>query len=322
MRFFVSLDEQIDRVEQRFGRRRTLMLGLLLSTAIVSFALLVLLRTDFRGTALVYLGIPYAVAVLITLFRPYQKYDEWWARYFSHALSALVVFLASSVVLFEGFICVLFFMPIYFLGVTLAFIASWISAASRARKHRIRASIIPLIVVFLSFEGTSSVTTFDRTNAATAVVTTSLSPAELANNLATPFKLSDSKNWMLSLFPMPYQIDAGSLRPGDVHQIHTRYHRWLVANTHEGSIDLRIDSVTPDRIVSSFIRDTSYFSTYVRLISSDIRFSETESGATQVSLTIHYERRLDPIWYFQPIQQYAMKTMASHLIEEVMIRDE
>ena len=313
-------DDWLDRLQEKYGQKRIIMLAILVIAGLASLAIQLLIRYDYDHTAMLYLGVPYIVAVLITLLRPYQEHDKWWERYLSHSVSALVVFLASSVVLFEGFICVVFFMPIYFLTVTLAFIAHWIAITWASRRSRTYSMAIPVLIAFLSFEGTSDVTTFDRYNRVTATATTLVSPEELLQNLATPFDLPSSDDWMLGLFPMPHSIEAGSLQAGDVHRVHTRYHRWFVTNTHEGEINLRIDSVSLERVTASFVRDTSYLSTYVKLIGSEIRFAVDENDITHVSLTITYERRLDPAWYFQPIQQYAMETMAAHLIEEVLIR--
>jgi len=314
-------DDWLDGLQDRFGQKRIVMLAVLVIAGLASLAIQQLIRYDLDHTALLYLAVPYGVAVLITLLRPYQEHDKWWERYISHSVTALVVFLASSVVLFEGFICVLFFMPIYFFGVTLAFIASWIAVARSERRSKTYATAIPLLIAFLSVEGTSEVTTFDRHNKATATAMTTIPRQQLLQNLATPFDLPSSDDWMLGLFPMPHTIEAGSLEVGDIHRVHTRYHRWFVTNTHEGVIELRIDSVTPERVAISFVRDTSFFSSYVRLIGSEIQLATDENGLTHVSLAVSYERRLDPAWYFQPVQQYAMETMAAHLIEEVLIRD-
>lgn len=314
-------DNWLDRMATRFGRKRIVMTGLLVIAGIASILIQQLGRHGLDNSALLYLAVPYSVAVLITLLRPYGKPDKWWERYISHSVSALVVFLMSSVVLFEGFICVLFFMPIYFIGVTLAFIAHGCVVAYDARKRKTYSLAIPLLVAVLSVEGTSDVTSFDRQATATATAVTELASAELLENLATPFELPESSDWMLGLFPMPHTIEAGSLQAGDIHRVHTRYRRWFVTNTHEGVIELRIDSVSPERVAVSFVNDTSYLSTYVRLIGSEFRFTIDEHGLTNVSLTIRYERRLDPAWYFQPMQSYAMETMAAHLIEEVLIRD-
>lgn len=314
-------DEWLADLQDRFGQRRMVMLVVLVITGIASVVIKLLIRHDLDHTALLYLAVPYGVAVAITLLRPYKANDTWWRIYVSHSLTALVVFLGSSAVLFEGFICVLFFMPIYFFVVALAFIAHWITVARRDRKNNVHATAIPLLVALLSIEGTSEVTTFSRVNSATATATTSIPQQELLQNLAAPFELPGSDDWMLSLFPMPHSIEAGTLEVGDIHRVHTRYHRWFITNTHEGVIELRIDSVSPDRVTISYIRDTSFFSSYVKLVGADIQFSSDAKGLTQISLTVNYERRLDPAWYFQPVQQYAMRAMASHLIDEVIIRE-
>ena len=201
-------DDRLDRLQDRFGQKRIIMLAVLVIAGLASLAILLLIRYDYDHTAMMYLAVPYSVAVLITLLRPYQEHDKWWEHYISHSVSALVVFLASSVVLFEGFICVVFFMPIYFAVVTLAFIAHWIAVSWQARKSKSYATAIPLLIAFLSFEGTSEVTTFDRHNTATATVTTSVSPEELLQNLATPFDLPSSDDWMLGLFPVRLQTNG------------------------------------------------------------------------------------------------------------------
>ncbi len=314
-------DDWLDRMQARFGQRRIVMLAVLLVAGIASLTIRLLIAYDVDHSALLYMAVPYTVAVLITLLRPYREHDKWWQRYISHSVTALVVFLASSVVLFEGFICILFFMPIYFFGVTLAFIANWFVVARESRRSRTYATAIPLLVAVLSIEGTSDFATFDRHNTATATAMTTLSSERLLQHLAMPFDLPGSDNWMLGMFPMPHSIEAGTLDVGDVHRVHTRYHRWFVTNTHEGVIELRIDSVSVERVTASVIRDTSYFSSYVRLIGLEVEFTPNADGLTQISLNVDYERRLDPAWYFQPIQQYALRVMAAHLIEEVIIRD-
>ncbi len=309
------------RSQDRFGKKRVFALGLLAIVGLASLAIHLLGRASQAHTAMLYVAIPYAIAVMITLLRPYDQQKNWSSQYASHSVTALVVFLASSVLLMEGFICVIFFMPIYFLGVTVAYVAHWIAATRKSRRGKTYSTLIPVLIALLSMEGTSEVTTFDRHSTATATVSTALSPEQLLENLAKGFALRSSDDWMLGLFPMPHTIEAGSLEVGDIHRAHTRYRRWFFTNEHEGEMELRIDSVTPGRVVVSFVSDTSYFSSYIRLIRSDIRLATDADGTTLVSLAVSYERRLDPAWYFQPIQRYAVQTMAAHLIEEILIRE-
>lgn len=315
------IDEKMERLKARFGERRIVALSLLAIAALASIVIILLVRLDMDNSALLYLAVPYGVAVLITLVRPFREYQTWWERYISHSVSALVVFLASSVILFEGFICVLFFVPIYFFVVALAFVAHGIAVTWRDRRGKNYASVIPLLVLLLSVEGTNERVTFDRDSRATATVTTTLSPEELLDNLARPFELPASGDWMLGVFPMPTRIEAGSLEPGDVHRAHFLYRRWFVTNTHEGEIGLRIDSVSAERVTATYVENTSYIANYVDLLGAEITM-EAAGGGTIVTVAIEYERRLDPAWYFHPIQQYAVGAMAEHFIEQVMLREE
>jgi len=127
---------------------------------------------------------------------------------------------------------------------------------------------------------------------------------------------------MIAIFPMPYRIDAGSLNAGDVHKIYTRYHRWFISNTHNGDAELIIKSVSDYNVKTEIRNDTTYFSTYLKTLGTEISLIPLSVGGTEIRLRIDFERRLDPAWYFQPIQKFAVSRMAELLIEEVMIRGE
>jgi len=49
--------------------------------------------------------------------------------------------------------------------------------------------------------------------------------------------------------------------------------------------------------------------------------SSTQTDQTEVALTIHYERRLDPAWYFAPMQEFAIGQSADYLIQSVIVRE-
>ena len=39
-----------------------------------------------------------------------------------------------------------------------------------------------------------------------------------------------------------------------------------------------------------------------------------------VTISVNYDRKLDPAWYFQPLQEYGVTKMAEFLIEELMAK--
>lgn len=76
---------------------------------------------NFHTSALLYVGFPFLIGIVLLLFTGRCRRENWKVRYWNHTRAALIVMLVSSVVLFEGFLCVLMFMPIYFGVIFLCF---------------------------------------------------------------------------------------------------------------------------------------------------------------------------------------------------------
>ena len=298
---------------------RLLWFILLVLVGIASIVVRLLIEYEFHTTALLYVAVPYGIAFALAMIRtPEDK--TWWMAYLDHALKALIIFLASSIVLFEGFICVAFFMPIYYLGFTVAFIGAWLKRTARSDRSRAIAWMIPVLVLATSLEGTSEPLSVARDERVTVSQTVAMSPDAVLANLAEPIELGEPEAFILSMFPMPYRVDSGSLKAGDIHTVHTRYHRWFVTNTHEGEMRLRIREVGPDYVVTEFLEDTSYFSNYLEMHGTRIDLTPLEDGRTTITLQLEYTRLLDPAWYFGPIQRHAVSRMGTMLIDDIMVR--
>ncbi len=308
-------------LQDRYGDTRVDAVATIVLIGIASIVVRVLMEYRFHTSALLYVGVPYLISLALVFMMPAASDDKWWHKYRTHSLVALIVFLASSIVLFEGFICVVFFLPIYFLVVSIAFLFSWAAAARKKRNGTTFISILPLLVLVSSLEGTTASLTVDRDSFVVVSKTTDLQPDDVLANLAKPFDLQTNRHWLLSIFPMPYEINAGSLNAGDVHVVKTRYHRWFFTNTHEGELHLELVEVSDNKVRTRFVHDSTFFSSYLNPIGTEISLQQNESGETRVTLRIDYERKLDPAWYFHPLQQYGVEKMAEFLIDEVMIRD-
>jgi hypothetical protein len=317
-----EFERQILTIEEQEARdRRQLTLAILVCIAVASIAIRILIRYDFNNSALLYIAIPFLISLAIATFRPPRSNRKWWYAYRDHTYIALIIFLGSSIVLFEGFVCVLFFMPIYFLVVSIGFLLAWYRNSGNRRNSTTFVTALPLLILATAFEGTSEDLSFSRVSEVSASRSASLPPAEIIKNLSEPINLQKNRNWLLSIFPMPYRIDAGSLNPGDVHRVYPRYHRWLATKAHEGELHLQIVDVEPNRVTTRFIHDSSYFASYLTVNGTEITLDEIAPGQTQITLRIEYERKLDPAWYFHPLQQYGVGKMAEFLIDEVMIRE-
>ncbi len=303
---------------ERLGRVRTTVLAWLLSVGIVALIIHTLILTNLNRSALLYLCVPYGVSIIIALLRSYDEPTSIYKSYISHMLSATIFFLATSIILREGFICIIFFMPIYYLMVSVAYLAQAYYRSKNSDK--LYSMTFPVLVLLMSLEGTHQSLSLPRDSYIEVSKIVPMSTAQIKDNLAKQFDLQKHRHWMLSIFPMPYRIEAGSLNPGDVHKIYTRYHRWFVSNTHYGEAELLIEDVSENRIKTKMLSDSTYFSSYVKVYGTEVTLKPLEVNRTEIKLRIDFRRRLDPAWYFHPLQSFAIEEMAEYLIKEVMIR--
>ena len=310
-----------DQPKEQEVKNRKIWLAVLILIAVASISIRLLIEYEFDNSAILYIGIPFLISIAIAAYRPPSSREKWWHSYRDHTYLALIVFLGSSVVLFEGFVCVLFFMPIYFLVVSIGFLIAWRKNSRDKRGGKTFVSVLPILILGTSVEGISDDLSFDRHAEVTVSKIASMTPAEVMENLALPFDLQKDRDWLISIFPMPYHIEAGSLQAGDTHRVYTRYHRWFATNTHEGELHLQIVDVEPNRVETRFVHDSTFFASYLTVNGTEIELTEIAPNQTQISLRIKYERKLDPAWYFHPLQQYGVGQMAEFLIDEVMIRE-
>jgi len=230
----------------------------------------------------------------------------------------MIVLLGTSVFLHEGFLCVLFFIPIYVVIVTMTYIFSALFQYAKSRKGKAYSSIIPALLLMSSVEGVVPEYSFPTRYSVSASELLPYTPEQIKQNLVKPMHIEKSDNALLSLFPMPYRIEAGSLKPGDVHRVYYRYDKWIVANAHEGVVELRVAEVSENDITMDVLEDSSYISNYMDVISTHISMRSIDGQHTQVTLTVTFDRLLSPAWYFGPLESYAVKKMSELLLKEVV----
>jgi hypothetical protein len=282
-----------------------------------------LLDSQFGQGTLLYLLVPFGISILLsTLTRPSARPGKWW-EYLNHLRLATIIFLATSAFLFEGFLCVMMFMPIYYISVTLGYLFT--RALDRHREDgegggTFRAYAIPLLVLMLVSEGLTPQTTVPRARTATWVATSNQDIAALKANMAAPIRFSAGRPWFLSLFPLPDRIEAGSLGVGDIHRLHFTYKKWFFTNFQQGEMRVRIAAVEPQHIRTEILSNSAYLAHYMKVEGTDVRFTPLDGGGTRIALTVKYQRLLDPAWYFGPMQQLAAEQSARYLVETIIIR--
>ncbi len=305
-----------------YFRYKFRLLFLFIMIAAGSIAIRILMKYNFDKSALLYIGIPFLISLGLIWVRNPAENPSLKKRYLNRLIDAFIIMLGSSIVLFEGFVCVVMAMPIYLIVILILFLVDLGQERARKRgKSTLSMHLLPLLIVISAFEGVTPQMSFNRQEHVSVSRVVEASIAEIKHNLIQPMELQKARPWFLHIFPMPYHIKAGTLSPGDVHEIHFQYYRWFVTNMHEGRMLLKIAEVEENRIKTTFLEDTSYISNYLRLQGTEITLDKIDEQHTRVTLRIDFERLLDPHWYFSPVERFGVSKTAEFLIAEVIARD-
>ncbi len=292
----------------------------LLILGVVTMITRLVLDSRFATTSFFYCLVPYVIGVILYVFVPQPTGWTKMRRFGRHLLATIIVMLASSALLFEGFICVLMAAPIYIFFAVIAFMFT----PNRADPDRLkqsdvfRSSIVPLAVIIISVEGLTDTTSFPREEVITRTHIVNLTPAQIHANLAEPVHLDAARSKFLSLFPLPDRVDAPDFAQGQTHKAFFTYRRWGFTNVHKGETHLHIKTVQPLLVETEITQDTSYFSHYLTIHGTKIEMVPQANGNTEVSLTIRYRRELDPAWYFGPLQRRAIRESGDYLLREII----
>ena len=291
---------------------------ILLIVGAATLTIRALLDSRFANSTLLYLVVPFIISIaLFGLTKPSGRSGLGW-QYLNHLRTATIVFLATSALLFEGFLCVLMFMPIYYVAVSVGYLFRWMF--DRDGSTRNLSLSIPAVVAILAAEGLTPATTPSRDQTATWSTIADADVATLQANMARPIVFPPRGRQFFSMFPLPDQVHSGSLAAGDVHRLRFTYKKWFLTNYSQGWLHLRIDEVTPRHIRTKVIGNDAYLSHYMEIDGTDVWFDPLPDGRTRVTLTIRYRRLLDPAWYFAPMQQLAVEQSARYLVQSIILR--
>lgn len=316
----MSGSENLTTQQRKNNRTRNILILMLIGATSIFIRLLY--SYEFEKSALLYVGIPFFVAVFLLSILKKPQLTTLGSHYIYVSKWSLIVMLGTSIILFEGFVCVVFFMPIYFFILFLMYLFQiMVHRLHDKKKTTLHAHLLPVLIALSAFEGAVPTFNFQRDYSVTRELIIDASTEQIKAQLIKPMMLDVERNWLLNLFPMPTDIDAQSLSTGDVHTINFVYHRWFIANTHSGAMTLELTEVSDDYIKTTFLKDVSYISNYLDLKGTEIHFVKYDNQHTKVLLTIHYTRFLDPSWYFGPLQEYAIGQTAELLLSELFIPD-
>ena len=285
--------------------RRSFALAIIAAVTAASVCFHLLTRQHLEHTALVFIGIPAVLAVAVVLApRPAS----------AHGVAARAVtlgLLIAGIVFAEGFVCLLFASPLFF---GIAALCTVVSERSRRRTGGSGAKTYALMLVLLSpaaLEGVVPGWETGREEAVTVERTVVGSPEQVRAALARTPDFRAPLPALLQLgFPTPAATSGSGLAVGDTRRV------WLEHGHHgSGALVMRVAESAPDRVVFTADADGSYVVHWLTWRGAEVRWSAVDDGHARVRWTLRYRRRLDPSWYFGPVERFGARTAAGYLIE-------
>jgi hypothetical protein len=262
-----------------------------------------------NDTAVLYVGLPLVLALGLSL-------TPRTSSAFGATIKGITIALLLSMVFFaEGTICIIFAAPIFLvIGALIAFVIDMLT--KRSDKNPFQLAAITTVLGVLSLEGTTDLLTFRRENIVSVTRTVSATPAEVMENLAEPPKFDDHTPWFLRIFPYPTAISGHGLAVGDQRHMQFTAYKHIWWTRVEGTLKMRVTAATPHSVTFTAEADDSYLSHYLTWKTSTVLVAPAVEGS-QVTWTLVYDRKLDPSWYFGPLERYAVLLAAEELIDGI-----
>ena len=277
---------------------------------------------DYSGkfhTGLLYIAIPYGLSLLLYYLTPYKKAETWKRRFWNNLRGFLIVMLASSIFLMEGYVCVIMAMPLFLIVLVFSFLTTYIW--NTYGKNSPKSYLFPALIIMASLEGTTPEFTFNRYNEVSYSQVIDLDIDTIKARIETPIQFQGNRHWILSIFPMPTYVGTVDLEKGHIRKYDFVYHRWFVTNTKAGSVDVVFEKVS-DRHIKTTIKDTSYIKGYMALHGTEFELEPINERQTRVTLTVSFDRKLDPIWYYQPLERFAVEKGIKYFLNEVLSKND
>jgi hypothetical protein len=288
-------------LEQRtsLSRSQWMLIFLVLAVSVGSLIYHVIVRGRLEQSAALFVGIPSLLALLLAM-TPKAKTVK------GAVIKGLAVaLLLSGPLLGEGFICIVMASPIFFIvGILVAAVIDW-----NREKKQATLSCLVLILLPMSIEGTSPRLSFNREETVRASEVVAASEADVRAALSHSPRNVPLPIFLRMGFPRPTQAWGNGLEVGASRTIH-----FAGGEGRPGDLLLKVTESRPGYLRFDAVSDKSKVAHWLDWKSSEVVWTAVDAQHTRVNWTVHFERRLDPVWYFRPWERYATRVAAEYLI--------
>jgi len=295
----------------QLSKRQKLIIIAILLSAFTGIVIGFLRKKGLDGSALLYIGVPTIIGLA------FATMDTAKSAVGSTLKALTFIILMSGPLLQEGFVCMIMAAPIlYIIGA----LAAWPFDHYRKKKEReqdasrINMFVLPTLLLFMSMEGVTDSTSFDRYNIIEKTQVLDGSINEVKSRLAASRAIPSPASLFAKIFPRPDVMNVQGLSVGDKHWVDISYVKWIYWNEKRGATCFEVVEHQPGYIKFRPTMNESYLKSYLDWGESTVFFEELANNRTKVTWQIHFIRKLDPAWYVQPLQRYAVGELAATLI--------
>jgi hypothetical protein len=281
------------------------------ATAVVAFFAIssvlyrLLVFTEKEQTALMFIGLPTVLALLLCAAPPTKTIT-------GSIMKGITLFLLMlAILLIEGFICILMAAPFFY---SIGFIIGIFADKARAKNHisRFHCAVVGVILL-CSLEGINERFSFNRDEVieVSYVHTGTLEETTAALARGPSFDWWELPTYLKMGFPYPQRIQGDGLQVGD---------RWQIdfagGEGKPGSLLAQVTQAEAGHYVVQKITDGSHISHWMEWEQAEWFLEEQSDGMTKVRLRMSYRRLLDPAWYFGPVQRYGVRLAGEYFLEQ------
>lgn len=261
----------------------------------------VLTRNHWEQTAALFIGLPAFLALVFTLTPQAKSVTGIIMK------TMTILLLLSGMFLMEGAICILMAAPIFYLvgliaGLTADYFGRWKMKCA-----------VWIVLLIMSIEGLHENVSFDRES---RIVSERIIPVN-RKTLFACMAIKPDFHTTLPLFlrmgfPRPVAVQGGGLKRGDKRRV-----TFAGGEGKPGDLVIEVVEVNSQQIKFKFLEDSSHISHWLRWDEAIVHFKDLEGDRCEVKWDIRYERRLDPAWYFGPIESFGVKQAANYLLKDL-----
>jgi len=293
---------------EKFSNRQRVLIAVILLSALTGVGIGLMRVRGVDGSALLYIGLPTIIALAFATTSSSKTI-------MGSTLKAITfVILISGPLLQEGYICMIMAAPIFYIAGALA---AWIFGHFRDKKKnmsRLNMFVLPSLLLLMSMEGVFDATSFNRFNTVEHVQIIDGSVSDIKKRMAGTRSLSAPDSLFAKIFPRPDMVNANGLSVGDRQWIDVSYFKWIYWNEKRGRVQFEVVEHNDYYLRFKPAGDTSYFSSYLTWKDTTVSFQPITDNRTRVTWRISFQRDIDPAWYAQPLQRYAVTEAAKVLV--------